>query len=503
MERWGSRLGALLTLIGGAVGLGNFLRFPFQAAKFGGGAFLVPYVIALVVLALPLVWIEMALGRRAQAHGIVGLLDQWGGMAGRLVGALAVYVSLVVGSYYAHLAGWTLGYAVRGAMGRFAGLDLAAVQGIWSAFQTQEATGWTLAVFVLLGLSVAFPLQKGLERLSLYAMPLLFALGLGLAVGAVALGQTGLCSDCSSWAAIAYLYQPRWAALANPSVWLAAAGQVFFSVGVAFGMYPVYSSYYPTGTAIRREGTKTVLGNTIAEVGLGGLIVMPITAAFLGLEATIGQAGFGMGFAIMPYALQAWGGSLLVVAWYVLLFIAAFTSLAAMGIVVRTFLQEVLGPSLQVAAWVGTGAFVGLAVPVLVWGEAVLTLYDVWAGTFLLLVVALGEWWLFWRAGAQGWAALQEGESRQALPVFWRIVLGWVLPAGLIGILVGSFFTPAGGDWVGAFGVLLSEGRWPWGPEAFLISLAGLLRGWGGWVGTAALLVSLALVLTLARRART
>lgn len=502
MERWRGRLGALLALIGGAVGLGNFLRYPFQAAKFGGGAFLVPYLVALGLLALPLVWIEMALGRGASRHGVVSLFGEWGGRRGQLIGALAVYVSLVVGSYYAHLTGWTLGYAVKGALGYFAGQEVEAIQEMWQRFQEREAMWWTVGVFGLMGLAVAFPLQQGIERVNLYAMPLLFLIGLGLALGALWLGETGRCADCSSWAAVRYLYQPRWEALTNPSVWLAAAGQVFFSVGVGFGMYPVYSSYYPPGASIRLEGTKSVIGNTIAEVGLGGLVVVPITAAFLGLGATIRQAGFGLGFAVMPYALQAWGGVLLVVGWYVVLFIAAFTSLLAMALVVRTFLQEVLGLPLMWAAWVGTFCFVLLGVPVFWWGDSVLMLYDTWGGTFLLLVVAFGEWWLFGRAGGRAWHALMEGERRLLSP-FWRVMLGYGAPAGLISILVGSFFTPEGGDWVGAFRVLFLEGRWPLGVEALPKSLGHLLTGPGGWVGALALVASLVLVLTLARRART
>jgi NSS family neurotransmitter:Na+ symporter len=266
----------LLALIGGAVGLGNFLRFPFQAAKYGGGAFLVPYLIAVVVLAFPMVWIEMILGRSGEGkvHSITRLLGLWGGPLGRVIGSWGVYVSLVVGSYYALLTGWTLGYTTEALLGMLSHLTPETAQEYWKNFQLQGPY-WTLLVLFLMGLTMTFPIQKGLERLSLYGMPLLFILGAGIAIGALFLGKAGPCETCDSRVGIAYLYTPRWEALVNPSVWLAAAGQVFFSVGVGFAMYPVYASYYASSAGIRKAGAQTILANTLAEVGLGGLLSYP------------------------------------------------------------------------------------------------------------------------------------------------------------------------------------------------------------------------------------
>jgi NSS family neurotransmitter:Na+ symporter len=94
-------------------------------------------------------------------------------------------------------------------------------------------------------------------------MPLLFILGVGIAIGALFLGKAGPCETCDSWVGITYIYTPRWEALTNPSVWLAAAGQVFFSVGVGFAMYPVYASYYASSAGIRKAGAQAILANTL------------------------------------------------------------------------------------------------------------------------------------------------------------------------------------------------------------------------------------------------
>ncbi len=504
MERWGSRLGGLLALIGGAVGLGNFLRFPFQAAKYGGGAFLVPYLIALVLLAVPLVWIEMALGRppKQAGHSITGLYGAWGGRLGRLISSWAVYVSLIVGSYYAYLTAWTLGYAAEGISGHLSGLLPTQAQGHWEAFIRSKASLWTAVVLILLTLTLALPIQKGLEKVSLYGMPLLFLLGIGLAMGAIFLGQMGACPTCHSHEGIRYLYQPRWEALTNPSVWLGAAGQVFFSVGVGFAMYPVYSSYYPSSSGLRKAGLQTVLANTLAEVGLGGLIVLPITTAFLGLEVVRSRAGFNLGFEVMPVALDTWGGRGLIVAWYALLFLAAFSSLVAMGLVVRTFLMERFGLSTGWTSAISGVAFLILGLPVYIWGNPILEIYDLWAGTAFLMAVAAGEWWIFRRSGAAAWQSLEAGSTRPLAPV-WRFVMRFLTPLVLGFTLIGSFFTPERGDWGRAFSKLWATGYWPWGAEALPVALSRTAQTEGALLAWSVLILSLLVVLTLALREHT
>jgi len=503
VERWGSRLGALLALIGGAVGLGNFLRFPFQAAKYGGGAFLVPYLVALVVLALPMVWIEMVLGRpgEGQAHSITRLFGRWHSPVGRLIGSWGVYASLVVGSYYALLTAWTLGYTLQALLGLLSGLTPETAQKHWITFQG-TAHYWALGVLLLLGLSMALPIQKGLEKISLYAMPMLFILGLGIAVGALFLGKVGACPTCDSRIGLRYLYTPRWEALLNPSVWLAAVGQVFFSVGIGFAMYPVYASYYASAAGIRKAGSQTVIANTLAEVGLGGLIVVPVTTAFLGLETVQTKAGFGLGFEVMPAALSQWGGRPLITAWYFLLFLAAFSSLIAMGIVVRSFLLDEMALSPVKASWLSTGLMGVVGVPVYMGGEKVLSLYDLWGGTVFLIAVAAGEWWLFGRGGKMAWELLNQAGNRP-LGSFWRVVIRYLTPLMLGFILVGSFFTPVEGDWGRALRTFIEAGEWPWSENALPLALWACLQSGWAVAGGIVLLIVLAFLITLALRART
>lgn len=504
MEKWSSRIGALLALIGGAVGLGNFLRFPFQAAKWGGGAFLVPYAVALVGVGLPLVWIEMALGRKGAQSGAQsapGLLSAvYGGAKGRFVGLLGVYVSLIVGSYYAYLMGWTLGYAYWGAVGKFSGQSLEAVVELFRVFLTGPAWVFWVLSWGTFGVILRLGLRGGVEKASLYGLPALFLLAIGLAIGTLLVGDTGRCATCSAWEGLRYLYTPRWNALTQPAVWLAATGQVFFSVGVGFAMYPVYAAFAQR-TDIAREGFLTVAANTLTEVGLGGLLVIPLVAAFLGVEAVAARAGFGMGFEVMPYVLTQWGGRLLVVAWYLLLFVAALTSLLAMGWVGVTWLSETLGGPPQRWAWILTAGLALLSVPpVAGYSAGTLDLYDSWGGTLFLVVAALGHWWVFLRKG--GWTALTQ-ESSWRLGKGWRLLMHWGTPIFLGALLVGSFFQPQQGDWIAAFRMLLAGRGWPWAPEALPLWLYRTLQQPWNLIGLAALLATAAALLFLRRRERT
>lgn len=502
VERWSSRLGALLALIGGAVGLGNFLRFPFQAAKWGGGAFLIPYFIALLAVGLPLVWMELALGRagaRSSAQSAPELLHSLLGKKGWFIGLLGVYISVSVGAYYAYLTGWTLGYTYHALRGTFTGMSLEAVAAFHTHFLEREAILFWLGTWALTGVILRRGLRSGLEKVNLWGMPILFLLATGIAIGAVSVGATGRCSTCDSQLGIAYLFTPRWAELRQPAVWLAATGQVFFSIGVGFAMYPVYAAAAERLNPVR-EGIQTVLANTLAEVALGGLIVIPLVTAFLGLPYVQQQAGFGMGFAVMPYVLTQWGGRWLVAAWYVLLFLAALSSLLAMGWVGLTWLVGVLGGTPRQWTWILVGGSILIGLPaVLGYGTGTLDLYDHLSGTVGLVLAALGYWWAFHKAKA--WTVLQ-AESPGFAAGRWRPVMRWLPPLFLSALLIGTFFQPMEGDWIEAFSTLLNTGTWRWSPDALPLQIShSLTRSPWNFLGLGMLGALAAIFIGLRRRA--
>ncbi|MBM4152820.1 MAG: sodium:calcium symporter, partial [Kiritimatiellaceae bacterium] len=138
-EAWGSRLGVILAVTGSAVGLGNFLRFPGKAAQYEGGAFMIPYVIALLLLGLPIAWAEWAMGRRGGAHGhnsIPGIFRVvWRNKLSPYLGVLGLLIPVVIYMYYVYIEAWCLGYAFKFATGQMAlGVDKTAYTEFFTGF---------------------------------------------------------------------------------------------------------------------------------------------------------------------------------------------------------------------------------------------------------------------------------------------------------------------------------------------------------------------------------
>ncbi len=126
-EKWGTRVGLVLAMAGNAVGLGNFLRFPAQAAQNGGGAFIIPYLIAFLLMGVPLVWVEWAIGRHGGAfghHSTPGMFDRLGKQKWlKYVGVFGLFTNLTIAAYYCYIESWTLAYVYHSIVGTFRGTD--------------------------------------------------------------------------------------------------------------------------------------------------------------------------------------------------------------------------------------------------------------------------------------------------------------------------------------------------------------------------------------------
>jgi NSS family neurotransmitter:Na+ symporter len=202
-QRWVTRTGLVLALAGNAIGLGNFLRFPVQAAQNGGGAFMIPYFFALLVIGIPMMWMECAIGRLggSRGHGhAAGMIDViWQHPAAKYIGALGLFIPFTIGIYYIYITSWCLAFSVFSLVGSYEGLTTRAEMGAFlAAFQGKVrneyfgsvATAY-LSWIATLGLTVAVLLggvARGIERLARTAIPILFALGILLAARVLALG---------------------------------------------------------------------------------------------------------------------------------------------------------------------------------------------------------------------------------------------------------------------------------------------------------------------------
>jgi NSS family neurotransmitter:Na+ symporter len=202
-EQWGSRFGLILAVAGNAIGLGNFLRFPVQAASNGGGAFMIPYFIAFLLLGIPLMWVEWGIGRHGGKYGhgsAPGMFDVlWKHPIAKYMGVMGLFISMVILIYYTYIESWTLGYSIFSMTGLYLGEDsLDSMRGFLASYQGLEegehfSSMWTAYGLMLFTFMVNFfvlwkGLSAGIEKLAKFAMPMLFVFAVILLVRVFTLG---------------------------------------------------------------------------------------------------------------------------------------------------------------------------------------------------------------------------------------------------------------------------------------------------------------------------
>ncbi len=460
-EGWGSRIGLVLAMAGNAVGLGNFLRFPAQAAKNGGGAFLIPYLVALVVLGLPLIWVEWGMGRfggQRGHHSAPGIFQShsrngfW-----KYFGVMGLWSCVVIAAFYLYIESWCLAYAAYSVIGGFKGKTPGDVAGFFEQltgehdFQLFAFGGWGMMVFAICITVNVFILSRGLsagiELVSKIGMPLLIVFAAILAVrGMWITPESDPAAKQSALDGLNFIWEPRLTSLKDPSVWLAAAGQIFFTLSIGMGTIHCYASYLREQDDIALTGASAAWTNEFCEVILGGSILIPIAVAYLGLpdvvNRTSGGSGFSLGFFVFPTLFNNWGSFAPVAGllWFGLLFFAAITSSLAMGQPIMAFLQQEFGQSRERSAVTFGVMLLPLALPVALFhGSVFFDEFDYWAGTVMLVVFALGETVLFaWSFGMdKAWSEMTKG-AELAIPKPFYFIIKFVTPVFLIAILLAS-----------------------------------------------------------------
>jgi NSS family neurotransmitter:Na+ symporter len=479
VETWATRIGVILAVAGSAVGLGNFLRFPGRAAMYGGGAFMIPYFISLLVIGIPICWIEWTLGRHGGRHGFnsaPGLFSVvWHGAASRVFGALAVFIPVVIYMYYVFIEAWCLRFAVDYLIGAIdppadpSGLqpyfsnrfsDAIGVAEDGSLFTAQRATLVALAAcFALNFLLIARGLTRGIEAFCRIAMPALVIAALIVLVRVLTLGTPNPeLPEQNVLNGLGFMWNPKpvgegggtFSALANPKVWLEAAGQIFFSLSVGFGIIMTYASYLRQNEDIALSGLTASATNEFCEVCLGGLITIPAAFIFLGAVplAQVAGSSIGLGFHAVPVVFEYLPlGRFFGFLWFGLLFLAAVTSSISMLQPAFAFLAEGLGFT-RGAAMAVLATITGTGTLLVVWftqDTVALDVMDFWVGSAMLILLALFEVLLFgWVLGAEkGISEANRGGDIRIPPAF-AFVIRWVCPAYLLAILVAFAYDSLG-----------------------------------------------------------
>ncbi|MBF0409518.1 MAG: sodium:calcium symporter [Candidatus Riflebacteria bacterium] len=507
-EHWGSRIGLILAMAGNAVGLGNFLRFPAKAAANGGGAFMIPYFCAFLLLGIPLMWVEWGIGRfgGVKGHGTTpGMFHKLvKGRWGKYFGVLGIILPLFMVIYYNYIESWTLSFSyfsMTGAYQNIEGKDLAEkrvemtrffreyhsitpsakllkntppeqIEKIRNSFETKDIPKeiiydpdkhgkWDLAnhklnpadcpyievsvkgkyfngrnvaylFFFITFLANFFFVYKGvsggIEKLGKIGMPILFGFAIILAIRVLTLGQPAG-SKFSVADGMSFLWSPDFSQLTCASVWLAAAGQIFFTLSVGSGAIHTYASYLSDKDDIALTGISTSSLNEFAEVILGGSIAIPAAVAYFGPEMTkeIARSGaFDLGFQSMPMIFnQIQFGTFFGTIWFGLLFIAGITSSVALLLPAIAYLKDELGwKHSKATITVMFGQFIFGCAVVLFFKNGFLDEMDYWAGTFGLVIFAFIEivYFMWLKDSEDSWKEMHKGADIEIPRIFYYII---------------------------------------------------------------------------------
>lgn len=461
-ERWGTRLGVILAVSGSAVGLGNFLRFPGQASQNGGGAFMIPYFCALFLLGIPIGWAEWAMARRgglAGFHSCPGVMGVVGrGATARYLGVIGVLVPLVVYFYYILIESWCVTYCCGYLTGSIdLGADptgyVEASKRVFVSVTGVDADGSQLAslrpslAFWLLTFALNFwivygGVSRGIERFCSWAMPLMAVCALVVLARVLTLGTPDPAQpDRSVINGLGFMWNPDFSKLGEFKTWLAAAGQIFFTLSVGFGVIINYATYLRRKDDVVLSGLTASATNELFEVGFGGLITIPAAFVFLGASGAVGGT-FGLGFNTLPVVFEYMGGLGRAVGavWFFMLFLAAITSSISMLQPVMAFLEEALAmPRRRSAPLLAVVTLLGSLWVVYFSKDLVaLDTMDFWIGTVLIFVLAAVQIICFgWVWGIdRGLAHAHEG-AHLRIPGVFRFVMKYVSPSFLIVVFVG------------------------------------------------------------------
>ncbi|MHC5209679.1 MAG: sodium-dependent transporter [Planctomycetota bacterium] len=461
-ERWGSRVGLILAMAGNAVGLGNFLRFPNQAAANGGGSFMLAYFVSLLLLGIPLMWMEWGLGRRGGSFGFSTCPGMFQSLTrrrwARYAGALGVVMPLIIVIYYVYIESWTLGFAVQSLTGQMTGADpgqhfgeyLGADTGFLGN-ATWQGSGQAY-LFFLITIAVNLwvlsrGLTKGIETAAKIGMPILFLAAVALVARTLTLPDV---DGRTVTDGLAIYWKPDIGSLLSPgaaSIWLAAAGQIFFTLSVGSGAINTYASYLTEDDDIALTGLATVSTNEFCEVILGGTLAIPAAYLYFGMEGVteFSSSNMGLAFVAMPkiFANAALPGveagptslAILGTLWFGLLFLAGITSSLALSQPAMAFMQDTMGLTRRKAAAV-VGALILVFVQPVILLPGVLDEMDYWAGTFgLVLFSALEAILLMWVFGSdKAWAEIHKGADIR-IPRLFKFIMTFVTPLVLLFML--------------------------------------------------------------------
>jgi len=364
-ETWSSPRTFFLAAIGSAVGLGNIWRFPYLAGENGGSAFVLVYVLSVLLVAMPMLTAELLIGRRGGQSPVNTLRllarDEGRNPLWRFHGYWMLSIVVLGSSFFSVISAWCLAYVPMAASGSFSGVDGVASARLLASLQEAPVRmiAWHGLFMGLTVWVVAGGIHRGLERAVRFLMPMLFVLLALLVVTAAIIGDLR--------AGLAFLFTPDFSRLSSEAI-LNALAQSFLSLSVGVGVMMTYGAYLPGNVSIPRGTAIIACVDTLVAL-LAGIAIFPIVAAY----QLAPDEGPGLIFVTLPIAFgQMPGGTLVGTLFFVLLVVASLTSSIGLLEVLVSWLEEIL-PSGRLALALGAGGFIWLL------GVAAALSFNVWA----------------------------------------------------------------------------------------------------------------------------
>ncbi len=433
--QWSSKIGFILAAAGSAIGLGNVWRFPYVTGQNGGAAFVFVYLGCVLLIGLPYLYAELALGRYAQKNPVGAIASIRPNSPWVWVGGLGVVTGLFILSFYSVIAGWTFGYIFKMLM--HSHMEFA------SFVANTPVVIFLFALFILFTVLVVYGgVQEGIEKWSKILMPVLFFLLLILIIYVNFLPGSGK--------GLAFYLKPDFSKITGKVV-LAALGQAFFSLSLGMGLMITYGSYISRQDNLFTSGIWVAFADTLIAI-MAGLIIFPALFA-------MGQnpaAGPGLVFQVLPAVFEKMPGGIFIGAvFFVLLSIAALTSTISLLEVPTAFLVDEKRVARKIAVWLVGGATFLLGLPSalsqgavdwlskpILWRKEFLSLIDFLFGNISLVVGALLlSIFVGWVWGARQ-AAAEMSQGYHGSPIIvkiWIFLIRFVVPVFIFIILLNIF----------------------------------------------------------------
>lgn len=441
-DSFGSKFGIIAAAAGSAVGLGNIWKFPYVAGENGGGAFLLIYLFFVLLIGVPVMMSEFAIGRKGQKNAYGSFKSIAPDGKWYLIGLMGVVAAFFILAFYSAVAGWTLEYIVQAVGHQFAGQSTEQLEGAFSNFIAHPFRPliWQFIFMLLTAGIVIAGVKKGIEKYTKLLMPLLLLLIIILCVRSITLPGAS--------EGLAFLFKPNFDKVTAKTI-LFALGQAFFSLSLGMGALITYSSYFGKNENLATTALEVSIIDTIVAI-LAGVMIFPAVFSF-GIAP---DKGPNLVFIILPKIFQQMpGGDIFAAFFFILLAVAALTSTISLLEVVVAFFSEELKISRKKATLIATIAISALGVLAsmsfgalkgfTVFGKSLFDLLDYTASNILLplgglLIVIFVGWFIsakFIRCELSN-----EGQLKvKYFPVFIFIVK-FIAPVAIAAIFIYSIF---------------------------------------------------------------